>query len=313
MLKTKICDILGIEHPIILGGMAYIGDPVLCAAVSEAGGMGVLGSGNIPVSEIGTAIEKIKDLTDKPFGLNIFMKAPMNSEKVQIAADMGVRTFFSGIGNPSPVIDIIHDSGGICVPTVASPKHVKGVLEIGADAIICEGSEGGGHIGNLPTFPLLQKVVSSVDVPVVAAGGFGDGRGMAAALALGAQGLYMGTRFLACKESPAHQRFKDLLIKSDIADTTVTGDFTGMPMRVIANDFTREWHEKERQKMDLETLIVFGVGKLEAGMMKGNVEQGSLPAGYAAQFIKGEETAAEIVHSIVAEAEDAYKSMASNF
>ncbi len=313
VIKTPICDLLGIEHPIILAGMGYAGDAGLCAAVSNAGGFGLLGSGNLQLPQVGESLEKIRSLTDKPFGVNLFMKDPMAREKAKVAADMGVKAFFTGIGNPGPVIDIIREAGALCIPTVAAMKHAKSVLEAGVDALVCEGSEGGGHIGNLGTVSLLPQVTSETDLPVVAAGGFGDGRGLVAALALGAQGLYLGTRFLACKESPVHRRFKEMLVASTIEDTTVTGHFTGFPMRCMANDFTREWQDKEKQKVNKMMLLMFGAGKIQSGLMMGNIETGSLPAGLAVGFIKKEESAAEIIESIVSEARETYRRIGPSF
>ncbi|MBN1533410.1 MAG: nitronate monooxygenase [Spirochaetes bacterium] len=303
MLKTILCDILEVEYPIILGGMAYAGTHGLAAAVSNAGGFGVIGSGNLEIDALREEIHRCRGLTSRPFGVNCFLKDPECLAKARVSIQEGVHALFTGIGNPAPVLEIARGSGIPVVPTVATVRHALSAIRAGAPLIVAEGQEGGGHIGAIGTLPLLAQVRGAVEgrVPIIAAGGIGDGSQMAACLMMGAVGVMMGTRFLSAEESPLHRLTKEWLIGATIDDTTVTGSFTGLAMRCLANDFTSTFQTMERTMSPID-MLRFGSGKIRAGLMEGDVATGSCPCGQVVGQIRGNETAGEIIAAMVKEA-----------
>ncbi len=303
MLHTKLCDLLGIKYPIILGGMAWAGEHKLAAAVSEAGGLGVLGSGSMPIEELEKEIQAFKELTDKPLGVNCFLKDPWASQKAEMVTSMGIAALFTGIGNPELVIKYGKDAGIPVIPTVAAVRHAAAAVKVGADMIVAEGNEGGGHVGEVGTLPLIAQVRNEVGdtVPIIAAGGIGDGSQLAACLIMGAVGVMMGTRFLIADECISHDNFKDKLISCPIDGTTITGRFSGFPMRCMANEFTGEFQDMEKTKPSFE-VMAFGAGKLMGAMINGDVEQGSCPSGQVVGMITRRESAKEIIDNMIAQA-----------
>ena len=304
MMQTKLCELLGIQYPIIMGGMAWAGDHKLAAAVSKAGGMGVLGSGNMSLDELEKEIVSFKELTDKPLGVNVFMKDELAPKKAEVATRMGTNALFTGIGIPDQVVRYAKDAGIPVIPTVAAVKHAVAAVKSGADMLVAEGMEGGGHIGECGTLPLVPQVRDQVgdDVPIIAAGGIGDGSQLVACLAMGAVGIMMGTRFLIADECISHDKFKQKLIDCSIEGTTVTGRFSGFPMRCMENDFTCQFHEMETVRPSAE-VYAFGAGKMIAAILHGDVDQGSCPTGQVVGMIRKRESAKEIIESIIAQAE----------
>ncbi|MCP4134718.1 MAG: enoyl-[acyl-carrier-protein] reductase FabK [bacterium] len=313
MLNTTLCKMFGIEYPVILGGMAFAGDHALAAAVSEAGGLGVIGSGSMSVEELEEEINNCRKLTSKPFGVNCFIKDPFTTQKAEVSCRLKVAALFTGIGNPGPVVQIGKDANIPVIPTVATVKHARSAIESGADVIVAEGQEGGGHIGTIGTLPLIAQVRAAVGdkIPIVAAGGIGDGSQLVASLTLGAIGVMMGTRFLVANECPVHNDFKNSLVNAGIDDTTVTGHFTGFPMRCLRNDFTDEYQAKEKVTPSIEMLL-FGRGKIVDGLINGNIATGSLPAGQVIGQINKTESAAEIIKSFMQEAETIVRRIVDN-
>ncbi len=303
MLHTRLCEIFGIKYPVILGGMAYAGDHRLAAAVSNAGGLGVIGSGNLTVDELVAELEAYRKISDKPVGVNVFMKRDDTPAKAEAICSMGVAALFTGIGNPMPVVPFAKKAGIPVIPTIAAVKHASAVIAAGADMIVAEGQEGGGHIGTISTLPLVAQVrnAAGTKVPLIAAGGIGDGTQLIACLAMGAVGVMMGTRFLIANECPIHDAVKDLLLRCGPEDTTVTGRFTGFPMRCLANEFTSQFHQAEIKRG--YEMLNFGAGKINAGLMEGDINTGSLPAGQVIGQITKRQSAADIMNEIVTEAE----------
>lgn len=303
MLHTSLCERLSIRYPIILAGMAYAGDHALAAAVSRAGGLGVIGSGNLSPDELAAAIAAYYRETSVPPGVNVFLKDPESPAKAARACAMGIGALFTGIGNPAAVVHYAKDAGIPLIPTVATVRHALSSLAAGADLLVAEGQEGGGHIGSIGTMPLIAQVRAAVGdrVPVIAAGGIGDGTQLAACLMMGAVGVMMGTRFLAAHECPVHDDLKDSLVACGIDSTTVTGNFTGFPMRCLANDFTRAFQEMEKATPSLE-LLLFGKGKIAEGLIGGDVRNGSCPVGQVVGQITCRESAGEIIERVVREA-----------
>ncbi len=302
MFHTRLCEIFGIKYPVILGGMAYAGDHRLAAAVSNAGGLGVIGSGNLTVDELVAELEAYRKLSDKPLGINVFMKRDDTPAKAEAICSMGVAALFTGIGNPMPVVPFAKKAGIPVIPTIAAVKHASAVLAAGADLIVAEGQEGGGHIGTISTLPLVAQVRNAIGTkaPLIAAGGIGDGTQLVACLAMGAVGVMMGTRFLIADECPIHGDVKKRLLECGAEDTTVTGRFTGFPMRCLANEFTSTFRKEEITRG--YEMLNFGAGKINAGLMEGDINNGSLPAGQVVGQITKHQSAADIMDEIITEA-----------
>lgn len=303
MFHTKICEILGIKYPIFQGGMAWVADSSLAAAVSEAGGLGIIAAANAPVDWVREEIRKTKELTDKPFGVNIMLLSSNADEIAQLVCDEGVKVVTTGAGNPGKYIGKWKECGITVIPVVASVALALRMERTGADAIIAEGCEAGGHVGELTTMALVPQVVSAVNIPVVAAGGIGDGRGLAAAFMLGAEGVQVGTRFLVAKECTVHDNYKQKVLDAKDIDTIVTGRPTGHPVRVLKNKLARRFQMLERESAALEKYEELGKGALPRAVKDGDIDMGSVMAGQIAGLVNKKQSAKEIVEEIFAEAE----------
>lgn len=304
MIRTRICDLLGIEYPILQGGMAWVATAELVSAVSEAGALGILGAGNAPPDWVREQIRAIRRRTDRPFGVNLPMFSPTVQETLQVCVEERVPVVTTGAGNSGAFIPMLKEAGIKVLPLVASVALAKRLVRAGADAVVAEGMESGGHVGDVCTLPLVPQVVDAVDVPVVAAGGFADGRGLAAALALGADGIQMGTRFICTEECIAHPNYKERIVRANDRATIVTGHALGHPVRAIRNPMTTHFAELEREGVEEEALIALGTGKLRLAVEQGDVEQGSLMAGQVAGLIHDVVPVRELIQRIVAEAEE---------
>lgn len=306
-MKTKVTQLLGIEYPIIQGGMAWVADYHLAAAVSEAGGFGIIGAGGAPASFVREQIRKAKEMTDKPFGVNIMLMNPEADDIARVVIDEGVAAVTTGAGNPGKYIAAWKDEGIKVIPVVSSVAMARMMERAGVDAVVAEGTESGGHIGELTTMVLVPQVADAVDIPVIAAGGIADGRGMAAAFMLGAQAVQMGTRFIVARESMVHENYKKKVIAAKDIDSTVTGRSTGHPVRCIRNKTTREYLKLEKEGATLEELEKLTLGSLRKAVVEGDVSEGSLMAGQIAGLVRQENTCAEIIKEIMSEAEKLMK------
>ena len=303
MIKTRLCNLLGIEHPIVQGGMAWVSTAELVVAVSEAGALGVLGAGNAPPDWVETQIRQIKASTNRPFGVNMPMFSAYVAELVDICARERVPVVTTGAGNPSPHIPALKRAGIVVMPVVASVALAKRLERAGADALVAEGSESGGHIGDVNTLPLVPQIVDAVRIPVVAAGGIADGRGLVAALALGAVGVQMGTRFICTAECTVHPNYKEMIVKAGDRSTITTGHSLGHPVRALRSPMTRRFEEMEQKGLTEAELIEFGTGKLRLATVDGNVNEGSFMAGQSCGLVSDIVPAAVLIQRIIAEAE----------
>ncbi|MGN9162922.1 MULTISPECIES: enoyl-[acyl-carrier-protein] reductase FabK [unclassified Clostridium] len=313
MFKSDICEALGIQYPIIQGAMAWIADSVLASSVSNAGGLGIIAAGNNSPENVRLEIRKAKELTDKPFGVNIMLLSDNADEVAKIVCEEGVKVVTTGAGNPGKYMNMWKDHNIKVIPVVASTGLAKRMERSGADMVIAEGCEAGGHIGELTTMALLPQVVDAVNIPVIAAGGIGDSRGMLAALALGANGFQVGTRFLAANECTIHENYKKKVIESKDIDSVVTGRSTGHPVRVLRNRLSREYLRLEKLGTSAEELEQLGVGGLKKAVIDGDVDNGSIMAGQIAALIKKEESCEEIIKDFVEGTETLLKSMINKF
>lgn len=309
-LPTRLTKLLGIEHPIVQGGMAWTATAELSAAVSNAGGLGVIGAGHMPTDVLRAEIRNTKALTDRPFGVNLMLLTPHIDELVQLCLDENVPAVTTGAGNPGKYMAALKEHGIAVLTVVPSVALAKRMESIGADAVIGEGMEAGGHIGELTTMVLTPQLADAVEVPVVAAGGIADGRGVAAAFALGAQGVQVGTRFMCATECTIHPSVKDRIVKARDRDTVVTGYSTGHPVRVMKNKLTKLLEDLDRDNRP-EEIEELGAGKLALCMRDGDLEMGSIMAGQCAAMVDSIQPAADIVAEMLAEAEDVMRSMAS--
>jgi len=303
MLKTDICDLFGIEYPIIQGGMAHLATAELAAAVSNAGGLGIVGGGAPEPEWVREQIRLTKQKTDKPFGANIVLIAAKAEEIISVILEEKVAVVTTGAGNPGPYIARFKEAGIMVMPVVASVALARRLQRAGVDAFVAEGMESGGETGQITTMALVPQVVDAVKVPVVAAGGFADGRGLVAALALGAQGIQMGTRFVCSEECIAHPNCKKAIIDANDRSTVLSGQSTGYPLRALENKFTREFIDKESSGITIEELFQLGVGKIRQGMIDGDVEGGTLLAGQISGMIKEIKSVKAIIEEIATEAE----------
>ncbi len=304
-MKTRITELLGIEYPIIQGGMAWVAEHKLAAAVSNAGGLGLIGAASAPPEIVREEIRKCKELTDKPFGVNVMLLNPNADEVAKVVVEEGVKVVTTGAGNPSKYMAMWKEAGVKVIPVVASVALAKLMERGGADAVVAEGMESGGHIGSTTTMALLPQVVDAVNIPVIGAGGIADGRGMAAALLLGAEAVQMGTRFVVANESIVHENYKKKVIKASDIDSEVTGMSTGHPVRCIRNKMTRQYLELERNGADFMELEKLTLGSLRNAVIEGDVVTGTVMAGQIAGLIKEEKSCKEIVEEIMAQAKDA--------
>lgn len=304
MIKTVLCDLLGIEYPIFQGGMAWIADASLAAAVSNAGGLGIIAAGNAPAEFVRGQIVRARELTSRPFGVNIMLMSPFAEEVAQTVAEERVAVVTTGAGNPSKYMDLWLKAGIKVIPVVPSSGLAKRVERYGAAAVVAEGEESGGHIGELTTMALLPQVVDALAIPVLAAGGIGDGRAIAAALMLGAAGVQVGTRFLVAKECNVHQTYKDKIIKAKDIDTIATGRRLGHPVRSLKTPFSREFFSREYDaSVSNKELEALGAGALKLAAVDGDEQRGCFMAGQIAGLVKTEQTAGEIIDEMFSEAE----------
>lgn len=302
-MKTRITELLNIEHPVIQGGMAWVAEYHLAAAVSNAGGLGLIGAGAAPASFVKEQIEKCKALTDKPFGVNLMLMNPEADEIAKVIAESGVKVVTTGAGSPEKYVAMWKAAGVKVIPVVASVALAKRMERCGADAVVAEGCEAGGHIGETTTMCLVPQVADAVSIPVIAAGGIGDGRGVAAALMLGADGVQVGTRFLAAEETQIHQNYKDKVLKARDIDTAVTGRTGGHPVRSLKNQMTKHYLAMEAAGAGFEELEGLTVGSLRKAVIEGDVKEGTMMAGQIAGLIKKAQTCKEIVEELVSEAD----------
>lgn len=306
-VNTRLTDLLGIEYPVIQGGMSWVAEQNLAAAVSEAGGLGIIAAGAAPAEWVREQIREVKRKTKKPFGLNIMLMNPNADEIAKIVVEEEVPVVTTGAGNPSKYMNMWKEAGVKVIPVVASVALAKRMERSGADAVIAEGTEAGGHIGETTTMVLVPQIADAVNIPVVAAGGIADGRGLAAAFMLGASGVQIGTHFVVTKESIVHQNYKDAIIKASDIDTKVTGRTTGHPVRCLRNSMTREYLKKESEGASLEELEYLTLGGLRKAVVDGDTTNGSLMAGQSAGLVKEEYTCKEFIEKIVKEAETLFE------
>lgn len=303
MLKTAICDLFGIKYPIIQGGMAHVATAELVAAVSDAGGLGIIGAGAAEADWVREQIHLTRKQTDKPFGVNILLISPFAEQVIDVVLEEKVSVVTTGAGNPGPYIPRFKEAGIKVMPVVASVALGRRLERAGADAFVAEGMESGGEIGQITTMALVPQVIDKVTVPVVAAGGIADGRGLAAALVLGAQGVQMGTRFVCSEECVAHPDYKQAIVDASDRATAISGQSTGYPMRALENKLIHEFWEKEKTGISMEELMEFGMGKVRLGLIEGDLENGTLLAGQIAGMIKEVKSVKVIIEEMVAEAE----------
>ena len=301
-MKTRITELLNIEYPIIQGGMAWVAEHNLAAAVSNAGGLGLIGAASAPAEVVREEIRKCRELTDKPFGVNVMLLNPNAQEVAQVIVEEGVKVVTTGAGNPAKFMELWKNTGVKVIPVVASVAMAKLMERTGADAVVAEGMESGGHIGSTTTMALVPQVVDAVSVPVIAAGGIGDGRGFAASIMLGAEAVQIGTRFVVARESIVHANYKQQVVKAKDIDSTVTGMSTGHPVRSLRNKMTKEYLKLEKEGADFMELEKLTLGSLRKAVIEGDVVNGTLMAGQIAGLIKEEQTCNEIIQDIMKQA-----------
>lgn len=309
MIKTDICDLLQIEYPIFQGGMAWLGTAELAAAVSEAGGLGIIGAGHMPPDIFRNEIHKLKECTSKPFGCNIMLMSPFVKEVMEVVVEERVPVITTGAGNPGVYVPALKEIGTKVIPVVASVLLAKRLLRGGIDAIIAEGTESGGHVGDITTMALIPQVVDAVDVPVIAAGGIADGRGMAAAFALGAKAVQMGTRFVLSEECIAHENYKNAVLKAKDRATVMTGLTTGHPVRIIDNALAHKYKSLEFSGGSKEELEALGAGTLRLAAIDGNIKEGSVMIGQISGMLTDVKPCETIIKDIMTEAETVIKNL----
>jgi enoyl-[acyl-carrier protein] reductase II len=303
VIRTVLCSLLGIDHPIIQGGMAWVATKELASAVSNAGGLGIIAAGNAPPDLIREQVRGCKTMTDKPYGVNIALFSPHLDDIVQICVDERVPVVTTGAGSPSAVIPPLKEVGAIVLPVIGSVALARRVERMGADAIIAEGMESGGHVGDVATMPLIPQVVDAVSIPVVAAGGIADGRGVAAALALGAAGVQMGTRFICTEECDVHLNYKQRICRASDRSTVTSGHSLGHPVRAIKNQMTQQFQRMERSGLSEQEIIEFGTGRLRMAAVDGDMVDGSIMAGQASGLVCEIVTVQEVMDKVVSETE----------
>jgi len=307
MIRTPLCDLLNIEYPVLQGGMAWIADGGLAAAVSNGGGLGIIAAGNAPADYVRGEIRKAASLTEKPFGVNIMLLSPFADEVAQVVAEEKVAVVTTGAGNPSKYMKAWLEAGIKVIPVVPSVAMAKLMTRIGATALIAEGGESGGHVGELTTMVLVPQVCSVTDLPVIAAGGIADGRGVAASFMLGACGVQLGTRFLVAEECNVHPNYKEKVLKANDLATMVTGKRLGHPVRSLKNPFSRDYWKAEYSDMPDEELENLAVGALRLAAKEGDLQKGCFLAGQIAGMVNKEQPAADIIREIMEEAEPVLK------
>ncbi len=307
MIRSKICEMLGIVYPVFQGGMAWIADGRLAAAVSNGGGLGIIAAGNAPAEYVAEQIRVARNLTRKPIGVNIMLLSPFADEVAQVVTEEHVEVVTTGAGNPSKYMKQWLEAGIHVIPVVASTAMAKLMTRLGASALIAEGGESGGHVGELTTMVLVPQICDVTNLPVLAAGGIADGRGMAAAFMLGAQGVQMGTRFLSAQECSIHPVYKDKILKANDLCTMVTGRRLGHPVRSLRTPFARAYAKAEYGGASDEQLETFGTGALRLAVQEGDLEHGCFLAGQIAAMVKEEQAASQIIYDVVSQAESILK------
>lgn len=311
MIKTRITSLLGIKYPVIQGGMAWIADANLASAVSNAGGLGIIGAANAPADIVREQIRKVKQTTDQPFGVNIMLMSPHANDIAQLCIDENVKIITTGAGSPGKYMKAWKEAGIIVIPVVPSVNLAKRMEKGGADAVVVEGTEAGGHIGELTTMCLVPQVVDAVSIPVIAAGGIADGRGFGAAIMLGADAVQVGTIFVCATESPAHESYKKLLIDAGDTDTTVTGRSNGHPVRALKNRFTKKIIELEKAGEGFEVVEMATIGSYRKAVQDGDLIEGTFMAGQIAGLVKEIKPAKEIMETLMKDSEDTLKNFLS--
>lgn len=301
-MKTRITQLLQIEYPIIQGGMAWVAEHTLAAAVSNAGGLGIIGAASAPPEIVREEVRKCKELTNRPFGVNVMLLNPNAEEVAKVVIEEGVPVVTTGAGNPARFMEQWKAAHVKVIPVVASVAMAKLMERAGADAVVAEGMESGGHIGSATTFTLLPQVVDAVSIPVIGAGGIADGRGLAAAFMLGAEAVQMGTRFVASKEAVVHQNYKNQILKAKDIDSVITGASTGHPVRSLRNRMTREYLQLEKQNADFMELEKLTLGSLRKAVVEGDTVNGTLMAGQIAGLIREEKTCEKIIRETMNQA-----------
>lgn len=302
-MKSRVAELLEIQYPIIQGGMAWVAEYNLASAVSNAGGLGIIGAASAPAEIVREQIIKCKAMTNRPFGVNIMLLNPNADEVAQIVVEEGVKVVTTGAGNPAKYMHMWKEAGVKVIPVVASVAMAKMMERAGADAVVAEGMESGGHIGQTTTMALVPQIADAVSIPVIAAGGIADGRGMAAAFMLGAEGVQMGTRFVAAKESIVHENYKQKIIRAKDIDSTITGVSTGHPVRCLRNQMTREYQEMEKQGVDFMELEKLTLGSLRRAVIDGDTAGGTLMAGQIAGLVRSQDSCKEIINEIMEQAD----------
>lgn len=312
-MRTELTELLKIEYPVIQGGMAWVAEYHLASAVSNAGGLGLIGAANAPADWVRDQVRKMKELTKKPFGVNIMLMSPFADEVAKVMVEEKVPVVTTGAGNPEKYLNMWKEAGIKVIPVVASVAMAKRMERAGADAVVAEGCEAGGHIGETTTMVLVPQIADAVRIPVIAAGGIGDGRGVAAAFMLGAKGVQMGTHFVVTTESQVHQNYKDRILGAKDIDTRVTGRSTGHPVRALRNEMTRKYLELEGEGASLEELELLAVGGLRKAVVEGDVKSGSLMAGQIAGLVKESMSCKELIRKVISEAEALLTGSADKF
>lgn len=306
-MQTEITELLGIQYPIIQGGMAWVAEHHLAAAVSEAGGLGLIGAANAPAEWVREQIRAAKNLTEQPFGVNIMLMSPYADEVAQVVAEEGVKVVTTGAGSPEKYMERWKQSGIRVIPVVASVALAKRMERCGADAVVAEGCESGGHVGESTTMALVPQVVDAVQIPVIAAGGIADGRGIAAAFMLGAKAVQMGTRFIATQEAQVHESYKNQVLRAKDIDTRVTGRSTGHPVRALRNEMTKRYLELEQEGASFEELEQLTLGGLRRAVVEGDVRMGSMMAGQCAGLVREILPCSELVPQLMQDAKACMK------
>ena len=310
-MQTEITKLLGIEYPIIQGGMAWVAEHHLAAAVSAAGGLGLIGGANAPAEVVRNEIREARKLTDKPFGVNVMLMSPHAEEIAKVVVEEGIKVVTTGAGSPEKYMQMWKEAGIVVIPVVASVALARRMERCGADAVVAEGTESGGHIGEATTMTLVPQVVNAVNIPVIAAGGIADGRGLAAALMLGAKAVQIGTRFVVANESIVHENYKDRVIAAKDIDSAVTGRSHGHPVRSLRNAMTREYTKLEAEGKSFEELEYLTLGTLRKAVMDGDVVNGTVMAGQIAGLINKKQSTKEIIDEIISEATNLLKNAGS--
>ena len=300
-MKTEITELLGIQYPIIQGGMAWVAECHLAAAVSNAGGLGLIGAANAPAEWVREQIREAKKMTDQPFGVNIMLMSPYADEVAKIVAEEQVKVVTTGAGNPEKYMAMWKEAGIKVIPVVASVALAKRMERCGADAVVAEGCEAGGHIGESTTMVLVPQVADAVKIPVIAAGGIADGRGIAAAFMLGAKGVQMGTHFVVTDECIVHDSYKEKILKASDIDTRVTGRSTGHPVRALRNETTRKYLDMEKAGASFEELEKLTLGGLRKAVVEGDVRTGSVMAGQSAGMVKERMSCRQLIEKLAGE------------